>query len=300
MTPHSANSFPSVPFEQLTALMIFVDTGSVASAAKILGISQPAVSNLLSRLDAKFAQSLFTVNGGRKVLTDHGKVLYESLTRPMRDVSSAFDRYQRLYAAPGERRIRIAARREILSRVLARLPFTGRLDLKIMSSDEILEALRLRRCDLAIVQRPVADAAFAVREWYESQIVMVIPKALLGQRQEKGFLTAAFFQATPFVAYRDDHPFLADLTAVIGESLVPQKVVRSCEDWEFVSQIVSRGFGFTVMPKEFAKKTRNCLIVPLSPHYLPPVIFKILCLRELLAVPGISELIDELSGMTKG
>jgi len=84
-------------FRPLQALHSVIETGTVTAAAQSLGISQPAVSNLLSQLQDQTRLILFERERGRLVPTPEAKVLYreiDTVVRGMNQVNLAIANLQ--------------------------------------------------------------------------------------------------------------------------------------------------------------------------------------------------------------
>ncbi len=71
-------------FRALQALHAVIETGTVTAAAKMLGVSQPAVSNLLAQLEAQTKLVLFTRSGGRLLPTPEAMALYQEIDTVVR------------------------------------------------------------------------------------------------------------------------------------------------------------------------------------------------------------------------
>ena len=84
-------------FRPLQALHSVIETGTVTAAAQSLGISQPAISNLLSQLQDQTRLILFERERGRLVPTPEAKVLYreiDTVVRGMNQVNLAIANLQ--------------------------------------------------------------------------------------------------------------------------------------------------------------------------------------------------------------
>lgn len=71
-------------FRALQALHAVIETGTVTAAAKTLGVSQPAVSNLLAQLATQTRLKLFAKIGGRLVPTPEAMALYQEVDTVVR------------------------------------------------------------------------------------------------------------------------------------------------------------------------------------------------------------------------
>jgi len=74
---------------QLKYFVSIVDTGSVTKAAEHCFISQPSISQQLSKLEDSIGKKLFSRVKGKLILTDAGQVMYEQAQKILTDVEEA-------------------------------------------------------------------------------------------------------------------------------------------------------------------------------------------------------------------
>ncbi len=74
-------------YRPLQALHSVIETGTVTAAAQSLGISQPAISNLLAQLQDQTKLKLFERERGRLVPTPEAKILYREIDTVVRGLS---------------------------------------------------------------------------------------------------------------------------------------------------------------------------------------------------------------------
>ncbi len=74
-------------YRPLQALHSVIETGAVTAAAQSLGISQPAISNLLAQLQDQTKLKLFERERGRLVPTHEAKVLYREIDTVVRGIN---------------------------------------------------------------------------------------------------------------------------------------------------------------------------------------------------------------------
>ena len=72
-----------ITFRQIDAFRTVVSTGTVTESAQMLGISQPAVSRLISDLESEVAFKLFTRSGRNLKPTLEARLLVEEVRRAL-------------------------------------------------------------------------------------------------------------------------------------------------------------------------------------------------------------------------
>jgi LysR family transcriptional regulator, regulator of abg operon len=80
----------------LQALVTAVDTGSLRSAARNLGVSQPALSKLIRELEHSLSATLLLRSSQGVKLTEQGEVLYTHGRKVLHELASATDKIQQL------------------------------------------------------------------------------------------------------------------------------------------------------------------------------------------------------------
>ena len=77
----------NITFRQIDAFRIVVSMGSVTEAAKVLGISQPAVSRLIADLETEVGFQLFRRSGRVLVPTDEARLLVAEVRQAVSGMS---------------------------------------------------------------------------------------------------------------------------------------------------------------------------------------------------------------------
>lgn len=86
---------------QLRYFIAVVETGSVTKAAEHCLISQPSISQQLTKLEDSIGKKLFSRIKGKLVLTEHGQVLYEQARVILRNVEDAKHRVNEVDSTSG-------------------------------------------------------------------------------------------------------------------------------------------------------------------------------------------------------
>ncbi|MBK6865391.1 MAG: LysR family transcriptional regulator [Ideonella sp.] len=80
----------------LRALLAAVEEGSIRSAARRIGVSQPALTKLVRELERELGTTLLQRSTTGVVATAQGKVLYEGATIAEREIAQAVDQIRQL------------------------------------------------------------------------------------------------------------------------------------------------------------------------------------------------------------
>lgn len=118
-------------FEQMKILRAVVEQGGIIAASKVLFKTQPAVSNMINRLEAQLEVKLFTRDGYRVQLTPEGQALYGQIKGILAQVETV-EALAKNFSAGSEPLVRISvealtpvnAIMEVLHEVQSLFPYT--------------------------------------------------------------------------------------------------------------------------------------------------------------------------------
>lgn len=169
--------------EMFNALMT---TGSVSGAARLLNVSQPAVSRMLQHAEMQLAFSLFQRVRNRLLPTPEAMALYPHVER----VFAALDEVQRLSATlrggQGVKELRVASiltlGHEVIPRAMkvfcAKYPDVA-VVVRTFHSPQMLSALVLQEADVGFLYGPVVHPALQTESVGEARIMCVAAKGTL-------------------------------------------------------------------------------------------------------------------------
>ncbi len=156
-----------------------VDQGGFTSAARVLRLSQPAISKSLNELERQLHVSLLE-RGGRGVnLTEAGRALY-GRARELFGVERMAERELRELHGLKRGTLRVAASTTIATYMLP--PVLGRFHVRHPSvhiratsanTRSVLRLLLEARTDVALVEGPISHEAVDVIPWREDELVVI-------------------------------------------------------------------------------------------------------------------------------
>lgn len=190
--------------EVFNAVML---TGSVSAAARLINVTQPAVSRILAHAELQLGFALFHRHKGKLVPTREAQTLYPHIER----LFTQLDDVQRLANSlkgdqrEGELHILsvLALSYEVLPRAL-RFFRQRHPDVKVaidaLHSPQIVSALVLQEADVGFLFSPIAHPALTQEPLADGRMVCVAPKAMLSERLvHAGVVHLADLADTPVV-----------------------------------------------------------------------------------------------------
>lgn len=195
-------------FRQLQALHAVMDTGTVTGAAERLGVSQPAISNLLAQLEGQTNLRLFDRIKGRLTPTPEATVLFkevDTVVRGLDQVSSAVTDLQNQRAG----QLQIAATHavsltflpKLIARFLADQPEVM-VSLQTRYSRNIQEWVASQLYEIGVTELPIEQ------EGLDAEIFSVECRCAIPVDSPLAGLETATPQAlddAPFVTMGQDH-----------------------------------------------------------------------------------------------
>lgn len=170
-----------------------VEQGGFTNAARVLRLSQPAISKSLNELERQLHVSLIQ-RGGRGVnLTDAGKALY-GRARELFGVERIAERELRELRGLKRGTLRVAASTTIatymLPHVLGRFHMrhpSVRIRATSANTRAVLRLLLESRTDVALVEGPISHEAVDVIPWREDELVLIAhPEHPLARQADVG------------------------------------------------------------------------------------------------------------------
>jgi len=206
-------------------------TGSITSAARMLNLTQPAVSSALKHFEGKLRIRLFTRTGGRLQPTPEAQAIYPSVAS-MYDRLDAVERLVQDLAGGRLGSLSIAASFTIANGYLAKSvasfiaerPRT-RVALESMSSARVIEHVVDREVELGVVYEPVANPEVETEVLLRSGISCVMREDHpLARRRE---IEVGELEGYPLITYLPQAPLRAPLSRVLDAAgVVPNITVQ--------------------------------------------------------------------------
>jgi DNA-binding transcriptional LysR family regulator len=236
---------------QLEAFVAVVREGGFSKAAQTLYRTQPAVSQIIRRLEDEVGQPLFDRSSRRGVLTDAGQVLLEHAERLLNY------REQALLAIADVRHLRrgqlVVATNELtclyvlplLDEFRRRHPDV-RVSVRRALASRIPPDVRDYAADLGVVTYRPSDENLASVVVYRDQLAFVVPRGHRFTRRRD--VTIKDLGDESFVAHHVSSPYRAKVVETFRKRRVTLQMPIEMPTIDAIKRFVTAGHGVALLP----------------------------------------------------
>lgn len=257
-------------------------TGSVSAAARLLHITQPAVSRALQHAELQLGFPLFERDGGRLSPTVEAQTLRPHVER----LFAQLDELQRLSASlkagrvQGELRVLtvLALSYRVLPRAvelfLKRHP-TVQLHHQALHSPQIVDALVLQEADVGYVFSAPEHPALNREAMGERAVVAVVPKGWLAQAAlARAQLDVTQLARLPVIGLDGADPLGLQLAHFFRDNERPGRVVMTVQTYHVALALAQQGVGVALVDGCTAQSADRSRVdvLPLAPALSVPVL----------------------------
>jgi len=260
----------------LEAFRAVVDSRSVTAAAQALGITQPAVSGQIAKLEESVGFPLFERAGGRLKPTPEGLLFYTEATRVLGEVD-------RLAATTAQIREGQSGRLVIASHPAAAISMLPPLvaafvaerpgvSVRLVSrhSDVVSQLLPTEGYDLGIAELPVDETAVRLMRFQMRCVAILPPRHALASRK---LLTPALLSGQPMIAPARSPQMLSRVYGTFAGADAQIKAVVEAEFFASCCALVAAGTGWSLVDPLSAQSFSHLGIV--ARPFEPAVIYEI-------------------------
>jgi DNA-binding transcriptional LysR family regulator len=260
----------------LEAFRAVVDHRSVTAAAGAMGVTQPAVSTQIARLEEAIGFALFERSGGRLKPTPEGMLFYAEATRVLGEVD-------RLQAATAQIREGQAGRLAIASHPWAAISLLPRLVSQFLAerpgvsvrmisrhSDVVSQLLPSESFDIGIAELPIDEASVTVARYQMRCVAILPPRHALASRK---LLTPKLLADHPMVAPARALQLPPKINAVFAAAGVPISAVVEAEFLASLCGLVAAGTGWSLVDPLSAESFSHLGLV--ARPFEPAVLYEI-------------------------
>lgn len=239
-------------FRQLEVFRAVMDCGSATAAARLLKMSQPAVSRHIGQIEAELGLDLFNRGGGKLRPNAQAMALYD-------EASLAFESIERVLNVARRMReddrgvLRLAMPfafcEDVLPQVLARLLDQRpqmRFSVELGNYESIAGMLMRRQVDIGIVKSPWSNPGMAAFPLATSSTVCVLPQAHPLARKASVSIDA--LSREPLVLLGRDTAWRSSLQTLLRTARRTPVIRMETHSMAAVCACVAGGMGVSVLP----------------------------------------------------
>ncbi|MFD7873729.1 LysR family transcriptional regulator [Streptomyces sp. NPDC059766] len=229
-------------------------TGSLSAAAARLGVSQPAVTGQLARLEEQLGESLFVRSSKGAQPTPRAAALAARIGAHVDGLRTALEPSRAPGALAGTVRLGGAAELMSLQVLPALAPLTARglrIRVALGLAEELLSELAAARLDLVVSAIRPQREDLLVTTLVDEEFLLVGPPALAhavdGERLSDDPVAA--LSHLPLVAYSEELPIVRRYWRTEFGRRPPNQVAVVVPDLRAVLAAVASGMGISVLPR---------------------------------------------------
>lgn len=262
---------PEPSLRQLRTFLAVVEAGSVSSAARLLKLTQPAISQQLRELERGLRVRLLDRASGRMITNAAGAALVEPARRAIAAAEDAVAAVaEHGQGETGRLRLGTGATAcihllpPVLQRVKEAMPRLV-VTVAIGNTAEILPRLEAGDLDVVLATLPVpASRALSTTRLMADPLLALLPTA--GILPGDGPITAKALKAWPLILYEEGGNTRAATDAWFRHAGVTPEPVMALGSVEAIKMLVASGLGAAVLPAlALSEPPPGTLIRPLRP-----------------------------------
>ncbi|HBY84484.1 MAG TPA: LysR family transcriptional regulator [Colwellia sp.] len=252
-------------------------TGSITNAAKILHVSQPSVSKVLSHAEMQLGFDLFERVKGRLTPTDEAEMLFDEVDKiyqQMRSIKNTAENIKK--SEYGQ--INIAGSPalgfDVIPSAIAKYHHKHHqvnFNVQTVHNDAVMQCLLEHKCDLAVLFAPNSMPGVTSIELAQSELVIVYPKASFPDSPKKMPLNQ--LKEFEYIDIGDSGP-LADLlwTRMMQDGINLEALIK-VQTYFIAARLVAQGVGICVVDRFTAEGnlSDNTAIASFDPPLTFPV-----------------------------
>jgi DNA-binding transcriptional LysR family regulator len=252
-------------------------TGSITNAARVLHVSQPSVSKVLSHAESQLGFNLFERVKGRLFPTSEAEMMFgevDKIYQQMRAIKNTAKNIRKSEFGNIKLGVTPALGLSVVPNAVAEFHKKHNnvnFDIMTVHNDSVMQSLLEHKCDLAVLFAPKSRPNISSIELSQSELVIVYPKDKLPECPSK--LTLKEVEDFEFIDINDSGP-LGDLlwSRMMEEQVFPKSNIK-VQTYSIATKLVEQGAGLCVVDKHTAQSVLSNNIKIAS--FEPPLTFTI-------------------------
>lgn len=240
-----------ITFRQIDAFRTVVSTGTVTESAQMLGISQPAVSRLISDLESEIGFKLFTRSGRNVKPTLEARLLVDEVRRALsgleriKEAARAIKQFQHA-------QLRVITTPTFSSNLAVPLikKFSKRqpkamISLEIQPSDDTVEWMVSQNHDFGIAPPSGRNPTIRTRPLMNAEAICILPRD--HRLASTDLIRPEDLHGESFVSYLSDALFRFEVDEIFRKAGVERRMQYEARTSDAISRLVAEGLGVSIV-----------------------------------------------------
>jgi LysR family hydrogen peroxide-inducible transcriptional activator len=238
---------------QLKYFVSIVETGSMTKAAERCYISQPSISQQLSKLEDSIGKKLFSRVKGKLILTEAGQLMYEQAQKILAKVAEATQRVNDIDDTSGGA-VSIGILPTLapfilpstLSALSKKYP-EATVVVREETSERIVEAAARGELDILIEVMPFDETYLNVEPLFSDEFYVAVHQD--NPLAELSMLPIDALDGMPFILLEDIHCLARQIEQYCFSKSMMPKVLFQASQLATVKQLINLQYGVSILPK---------------------------------------------------
>lgn len=237
-------------FHQLSNFLAVAKAGNFTRAAADIGISQPALSRSIQKLEMAIGEPLFERRPRGVKLTEIGSFFLVRANQ-IRDLVD--DTFAELNEASNRGQIRLAVIPTIAPYLLPKVlkKFGSRHpEIKIQVQEDTTQNI-VQRCkdgdiDLAILALPINEKYLETESLFDEELVLVIPKGHALEKKKR--IRLSDIQEFPFISLDQQHCLSDNIAEFCTRQSIAPVTIERTNQLTTIQELVALQHGISIIP----------------------------------------------------
>ncbi|MDQ0191671.1 LysR family transcriptional regulator [Paenibacillus wynnii] len=247
-----------VDFEWYRSFCAIYKHNSVSEAAKTRMMTQPAMSQHLSSLEAEVGEALFFRISRKMIPTERGKELYSQLAPLIESLEETTTGFKST-STPTLAVIKIGAAHEFYSEKI--LPQLHKYNTCTIShfgtADQLLELLKKDKLDIVITSQKVQTPGIEYLKLMDEKFVVVAPKDYQILDTDNLVLMEEWLSSQNWLSYGLDLPIIRRIWREHFKKRPVIRPVHIIPNLHMILKAIENGAGLSVIPTYILKNSAN-------------------------------------------
>ena len=265
----SASKGRSFDLRQLECFCAVARTGSFTRAAEDLGMSQPSLSEQISKLEQALGADLFERFSRRIELTAPGATLLPR-ARALIEEAAALPQYLAAAREGARGPLRVGAIPTILPYFLAPVlrGFVERypeveLQLRESTTEDLLQQVLDGVLDLAVLSLPVTETGLVMCELFREPLCLAVPEGHALASAEKVQLRRLTDER--LLILKGGHCLREESLAACGQARAHFEAQFEADQLASIFELIRAGFGVSIVPEMARRTADGCKLLTIEP-----------------------------------